>query len=145
MATECVDEFAIPISDMMLARAKRIPSVSSRHKPCAPDFGVIVPSGTRDETAIRGKCHVVDGLLVSQKPCNRFCALGRIPEVHGKVVLCKHEIKLEKRSNTIDCLPSRLTEADTRRSAIFPWNLAAFSKRSFALFRLSSSPLGVGW
>lgn len=96
MASECVDELAIPISAIVLARARRYPLVSSKHKPSAPDFGVIVPSRTGNDTAIRGKCHVVNGLLVSQQSCNRFCALGRIPEVHGKVILCENETRLEQ-------------------------------------------------
>lgn len=145
MASERVDKFAI--SALVITLAFIVDNglqCRRKHEPCAPDLSVVVPPRAGNDAAIRGKCHMVDGFLVSQQSCDRFCTLRGIPEVHSKIILCI--IKGQKsEADTKVCLLYELTEAETSRSAICPWNLAAFSKRSFAFFRLSSSLLGVGW
>lgn len=89
MASERIDEFAISALVIVLAFVVSNQLRCHRnHEPCAPDLRVVVPPCAGNEAAIRGKCHMVDGFLVSQQSCDRLCTLRGIPEVHGKVILC---------------------------------------------------------
>lgn len=89
MASERVDKFAISALLIILAYVVNEGLRCHRkYTPCAPDLSVVVPPRAGNEAAIRGKCHMVDGFLVSQKSCDRFRTLRGIPEVHSKIILC---------------------------------------------------------